>query len=351
MKRPHLMLRLLTRLLLTLLIPLTTSWGALALDYRLNWPPLAGYALVALWCLLGVLTLVLLWRRPPLWALSIHLLAFAVLLAWWHSLQPSNQRAWADDVARMTQGRVVDEQLLLDNVRNFDWRSDEDYDIAWESRYYDLRQLASVDLLTSYWGMPAIAHILVSFGFEDGRYLVFTVETRKEKGERYSELGGFFKEFELSIVATDERDAVRVRTNVRDEDVYLYRIDMPRPVMRELLLSYVEQANTLVERPRFYNTLTANCTTIVFDMVQSIIGGLPVDHRLLLTGYLPGYVQDIGGLQQGYSLDALRNRGRITGRARQADEAADFSRQIRQGVPGWAVETKTNNDERPGREE
>ena len=195
--------------------------------------------------------------------------------------------------------------------------------------------------------MPAIAHILVSFGFEDGRHLVFTVETRKEKGELYSELGGFFKEFELSIVATDERDAVRVRTNVRDEDVYLYRIDIPRRVMRELLLSYVDQANSLVERPRFYNTLTANCTTIVFDMVQSIVGGLPVDHRLLLTGYLPGYVQDIGCLQQGYSLDALRDQGRITERARQADDAPDFSALVRQGIPGRPSENaQINEDEK-----
>ncbi|WP_313026220.1 Lnb N-terminal periplasmic domain-containing protein [Pseudomonas lopnurensis] len=344
MKRPHPMLRLSARLLLTLLIPLSTAWGAFALAYRLSWPPVPAYALITLWCLLGAIVLALLWRRPPLWALSIHLLALVVLQVWWHTLQPSNQRDWADDVARMTQGRMAGEHLLLENVRNFHWRSDQDYDIVWESRSYDLRQLASVDLLTSYWGMPAIAHILVSFGFEDGRHLVFTVETRKEKGEAYSELGGFFKEFELSIVATDERDAVRVRTNVRDEDTYLYRIDMPRPVMRELLLSYVEQANALVDRPRFYNTLTANCTTIVFDMVRGIIGGLPVDHRLLLTGYLPSYVQDIGGLQQGYGLDELRNRGRITERARQADEAPDFSTRIRQGVPGWIVEAKINND-------
>ncbi|MCQ4326129.1 hypothetical protein CXK94_20115 [Stutzerimonas stutzeri] len=346
MKRPHPILRLSARLLLTPVLLLTTAWGALALLFRLDWPAPAGHALLVFWCTLGGGLLVLLWRRSPLWALAAHLLAFATLLSWWYSLQPSHQRIWADDVARMSHGRVVDDRLLLDNVRNFHWRSDQDYDITWESRSYDLRQLASVDLLTSYWGMPAIAHILVSFGFEDGRQLVFTVETRKEKGEFYSELGGFFKEFELSIVATDERDAVRVRTNVRDEDVYLYRIDMPRPVMRELLLSYVDQANALVERPRFYNTLTANCTTIVFDMVQSIIGGLPVDHRLLLTGYLPSYVRDIGGLQKGFSLDELRRRGRITERARQADEAPDFSRRIRQGVPGWMAETtKINSDD------
>ncbi len=328
-------LRPLLRLLLSPLILLSTLWGALALVYRLEWPAPAVYALVIFWCALDGSLLVLLWRKPPLWALSAHLLAFAALLAWWFTLQPSNQRAWADDVARMSHGRVIGEQLLLDNVRNFHWRSDQDYDIRWESRHYNLRQLASVDLLTSYWGMPAIAHILVSFGFEDGRQLVFTVETRKEKGEFYSEVGGFFKEFELSIVATDERDAVRVRTNVRDEDVYLFRIDMPQPAMRRLLLSYVEQASALVARPRFYNTLTANCTTIVFDMVQGIIGGLPVDHRLLLTGYLPEYVQGIGGLQKDLSLDELRHLGRITERARLADDAANFSTRIRQGVPGW----------------
>ena len=329
-------LRPLLRLLLTLLILLSTLWGALVLIYRLPWPTPAVYALVVCWCVLAVSLLVLLWRKPPLRALSAYLLAFAALLGWWFSLQPSNQRAWADDVARISHGRLDGEQLHLDNVRNFHWRSDQDYDIRWESRDYDLRQLTSVDMLTSYWGMPAIAHILVSFGFEDGRQLVFTVETRKEKDESYSELGGFFKEFELSIVATDERDAVRVRSNVRDEDVYLYRIDMPQAAMRELLLSYVEQANGLVSRPRFYNTLTANCTSIVFDMVQGIIGGLPVDHRLLLTGYLPGYVQDIGGLQAGFSLDELRQQGRITERARLADAATDFSARIRQGVPGWS---------------
>ncbi|TLX56619.1 hypothetical protein DN824_15285 [Stutzerimonas nosocomialis] len=343
MKRLQSILRLASRLLLTPLVLLAVAWGALALFHRLEWPAPATNALVAVWCILGGGLLVLLWRRPPLWALSAQLLALAVLLSWWYTLQPSNQRTWADDVARISRGRVDGEQLLLDNVRNFHWRSDQDYDITWESRTYDLRQLASVDLLTSYWGMPAIAHILVSFGFEDGQQLVFSVETRKEKGERYSELGGFFKEFELSIVATDERDAVRVRTNVRDEDVYLYRIDMPKPAMRELLLSYVAQGNALVEQPRFYNTLTANCTTIVFDMVQGIIDGLPVDHRLLLTGYLPGYVEDIGGLQKGYSLEELRRRGRITERAIQADEAPDFSRRIRQGVPGWMTEMKTNN--------
>ena len=183
--------------------------------------------------------------------------------------------------------------------------------------------------------MPAIAHVLVSFGFDDGQFVVFTVEIRKERGESYLEIGGFFKQFELSIVAADERDALRVRTNVRNEDVYLYRVNMSEEAMRALFLSYIQQTNQLQQEPRFYNTITANCTTIVFDMMRQIIRGLPLDYRLLLTGYLPGYVQDVGGLEQNLKLEELRQQGRITERARRAGNNMDFSRVIRDGVPGW----------------
>jgi len=338
------LLGLLLRSVLALSFFLIMAWGVLALFYQTG--GLATWVLIAGWCLLGCILQVLLWRGRPILALVGQVLVFAALLVWWTSLEPSNQRIWAGDVAQMTQGEVVGNQLILHNVRNFNWRSDDDYDVAWETRRYDLDQLASVDLITSYWGMPAIAHVLVSFGFTDGRFLTFTVEVRKEQGEAYSEIGGFFKQFELSIVATDERDALRVRTNVRGEDSYLYRIAMPDEAMRALLLSYVQQANALVDQPRFYNTITANCTTIVFDMLQTIIGGLPVDYRLLLTGYLPAYVMSVGGLQGGYSLDTLRQHGRFTERARMANDASDFSRQIRRGVPGWVSPTDTShNDE------
>ncbi|EPM0509127.1 DUF4105 domain-containing protein [Pseudomonas monteilii] len=336
------LLRILVRGVLSLALLLISAWGALALAYQA--PGGVAWMLIAGWCLLGGILQVMLWRGRVVLALGGCALSFALLLIWWNGLEPSNQRIWADDVAQMTHGEIAGGQLTLHNVRNFDWRSDADYGIAWETRRYDLDRLVSVDLITSYWGMSAIAHVLVSFGFDDGRFLTFTVEVRKEKGEAYSEIGGFFKQFELSIVAADERDALRVRTNVRDEESYLYRIDMPPEAMRALLLSYMQQANTLVEQPRFYNTITANCTTIVFDMLQTIIGGLPVDYRLLLTGYLPAYVMSVHGLQDGYSLDELRQRGRFTERARIANDAADFSWKIRSDVPGWAALNGANHN-------
>jgi hypothetical protein len=326
--------RFLCRAGFSFVLLLFSAWGALALGYQVKGA--VGQVLLLSWCVLGGMLQMLLWRGRIAFALVGCALSFAGLLVWWISLEPSNQRIWADDVAQMSWGQVESNQLTVHNVRNFTWRSEQDYDIAWETRRYELKQLSSLDLSTSYWGMPAIAHVLVSFGFADGRFLTFTVEVRKEKGEAYSEIGGFFKEFELSIVATDERDALRVRTNVRGEDVYLYRIDMPPEAMRALLVSYVEQANALVEEPRFYNTITANCTTIVFEMLQKIVGGLPIDYRLLLTGYLPGYVMSVGGLQGGYTLDELHERGRFTDRAQAAHDAPDFSWRIRRDVPGWS---------------
>jgi hypothetical protein len=188
-------------------------------------------------------------------------------------------------------------------------------------------------MILSYWSMQAIAHVLISFGFDNGNHVVFSVEIRPDKDESFSEIGGFFKEFELSIIAADERDVIRVRTNVRGEDDYLYRIRLPRSAMRLLFLAYIAQANGLVQTPRFYNTVTVNCTTLIYHMLRHIIGKLPLDYRLVFSGYLPGYVYKIGGFDPRYTLQQLRSFGRITERAKSADRSATFSADIRQGVP------------------
>jgi hypothetical protein len=191
-------------------------------------------------------------------------------------------------------------------------------------------------MILSYWSRRAIAHVLISFGFDDGDHVVFSVEIRRQKSQAFSEIGGFFKEFEVSVVAADERDVVRVRTNVRREDDYLYRIRIPIATMRSLFLAYVDQANTLVRSPRFYNTLSVNCTTLVYQMMKHIVGFLPLDYRLLLSGYLPEYVYRVGGFDTRYTLDELRAFGRFTARAQKADLSQNFSADIRAGVPRLA---------------
>ena len=322
-------------ILLSLVIFCAAIWGGLALYYQLPLPmPWLGIGLV-LWAGVTVFALLRLWRHSVRQGLLIYLVLHAVLLVWWNNLTPSNQHLWEDDVAQMTSGSIEGDQVTLFNVRNFVWRSETDYSANWETRHYDLNKLQSVDMLTSHWGMDAIAHVLVSFGFTDGQFVTFSVEIRKKKGQQFSEVAGFFKQYELSILATDERDAIAVRPNVRGEETFLYRIDMPADIRRQLFLSYIEQANQLLEEPRFYNTVTANCTTLVFGMMQHISGGLPLDSRLLLTGYLPSYIDELDGLTTGFDLSQLRDAGRITERSKKASNSANYSQAIRQGVPGW----------------
>jgi hypothetical protein len=331
-------LRFAATFLATLIVGSAALWGACALWYQVP----GGHALktlsVLLWIGFSVTLLTALWQGRTALGLLAFAAAFGALLIWWQHLAPSNDKIWTADVAQMTTGTTDGDQVTLYNVRNFEWRSDTDYLQRWETRHYELHRLNSVDMIMSYWTGPAIAHMLISFGFDTGEHVVFSVEIRPEAHDGFSELGGFFKEFELSIIAADERDVIRVRTNVRGEDDYLYRIHIPVPDMRSLFLAYIGEANALVRTPRFYNTLTVNCTTLVYHMMKRIVGYLPIDYRIVFSGYLPEYVYRVGGLDNRYSLAALRALGRITDRAKKADRSDTFSADIRDGIPAFSPE-------------
>jgi hypothetical protein len=332
------LLRLIGRILLSLTVLSTSLWACLALWYQLPGPAAVKIGAGVLWAAFGLAAIALTWRRRAARALLSYAVGFALLLGWWSTILPSQNRVWADDVSRQLHSHIDGSMVTLDNVRNFEWRSDTDYTQRWETRQYDLERLRTVDVSLSYWTGPAIAHTLVSFGFDDGRFVTFSIEIRKERGEAFSSIGGFFRQFENSLIAADEHDILRVRTNVRGEDVYMYRVRLPQPEMRSLFLAYLGEGAALVREPSFYNTLTANCTTIVYALAKRIVPGLPMDWRLLASGYLPDYLFDVGGLTPGYSMEALRAAGRITDRAIATDktQGTDFSRAIRRGLPGVA---------------
>jgi hypothetical protein len=326
-------LRAAAAVLAGLIIVFPTIWGGFALWYQIPGGQFFKGLSVVLWGAFGFAMLTAVWQGRITLGVVAFTLALIGLLVWWTRLQPTNDHEWADDVARITTGAVAGSLVTLHNVRNFDWRSQTDYTQRWETRTYDLDQLRTVDMIMSYWARPSIAHMLVSFGFEDGAQVVFSVEIRRQRTQAFSEIGGFFKEFELSIIAADERDVVRLRTNVRGEDDYLYRLQLPSHAMRSLFLGYVGEANSLVDSPRFYNTITVNCTTLVYHMMKRIVGRLPLDYRLLFSGYLPEYVYRVGGLDRRHSLVELRRLGHITERARISDRSESFSADIRRGIP------------------
>ena len=317
-------------------------WVAGLLAYQLPGPEWIRIAVLVAWGGFALVTAVAVTRaRAGRWPSAIFAAVLVATGLWWLLLSPRQDRVWADDVAQRLKVVSFDgRHVVLDNVRNFDWRTDEDHEVRWERREYDLDQLRSADLILSYWMGPMIAHTLVSFGFEDGRQLVFSLEIRKERGESFSALGGFFRKFEMTLVAAEETDIVRVRSNVRGEDVYLYRLKgMTQEQLKGLFVSYIGEARKLDAAPAFYNTLTSNCTTIVYELAKQIAPGLPLDYRLLVSGYFAEYARDLGVLTPGVDFDTLKTRGRITERARAAGDDPAFSRLIRVGVPGVDAET------------
>jgi len=293
--------------------------------------------LYALCGLAAVACLVSGWRWKP--ALAVYGVALLAAFGWWFSLNPSNDRAWTPEVARVAHATIDGDRVTVHDIRNFDYRSETDFTPAYYDRTFDLRTLDSLDLLAVYWMGPAIAHMFVSFGFGDD-HLAVSIEARKVLGEGYSSLKGFFRQYELVYVVADERDVIRVRTNYRKdppEDVYLYRTQGPRDNIRRIFLDYVREINALHERAQFYNTLTTNCTTNILWHTRVNATSVPMSWKVLVSGYAAEYAYEKGRLDRSLPFPELQRRSRINARAQAADQAPDFSRRIRQGLPGIAA--------------
>ena len=261
-------------------------------------------------------------------------MGFALVLAWWFTLQPSNDRDWQPDVAVLAYADIVGNEVMVHNIRNCDYRTETDFDVRHYDKTFDLDGIRTVDLFMVYWGSPLIAHTMVSFGFDGGDYLCFSIETRKEKGEGYSAVKGLFRQFELVYIAADERDLVRLRTNYRQgEEVYLFRVNGSPRQVRTFFLAYVRRMNELKQRPEWYSALTQNCTTSIRTQ-RAATDRAPWDWRLLANGHGDELLYEHGLIATNLPLAELKERAHVNACARAADKEADFSRRIRQGVPG-----------------
>ncbi|OYU19867.1 MAG: hypothetical protein CFE34_03045 [Rhodobacteraceae bacterium PARR1] len=270
------------------------------------------------------------WRsRPAGWAALF--VGMAAVGLWYGTLQPRQDRAWAPEVAHLASGSVAGDIVTLDNIRAFDWTSETDAVPKWESRRYDLSQLATVDMFTSVWDSPEIAHLIVSFGFSDGKRVAFSVEIRREADEAYSTLGGFFRQFEIALIAAEESDIVRLRTTLRGEEVSLFPVALDAAQRRALFLSYVDFGNQLNAEPQFYNTVTANCSSTVWRLAKVVKDDVPFDYRLLLSGRLPEMLDALGALPGDMSMADRRAAAAITARAQSMPQGADFSDWTRGG--------------------
>lgn len=324
-------MRRLLRFAIAIALLAVAVWWGLALRFRLPGPGWVPTAVAAAY-VLGVLLVLLRWR-PFSRALLGVLASFGVLALWWGTIAASNDRDWAREYARIPYGDVDGDRLTLHNVRDFDYRTDTDFTERWDTRTYDLSQLTGLDLFMSYWGSPTIAHTILAWTFADAKPLAVSIETRRERTESYSAVRGFFREYEICYVAADERDLIRLRTNYRGEDVYLYRLKTPPDRARALLLDYVKSMNELREQPGWYNAFTHNCTTTIRTHVKALQGSAPLDWRLLANGYADEMLYEQGALDNQLPFPQLKAACLIDHKAKASDQDPAFSERIRVGVP------------------
>ncbi len=337
-------MRIAIRLIISVVVAAMTIWCAGAIYYA----PLPGASLRALFAgvfvVVTALAFLLLPRRGR--TLLGFFAAFGLLVALWLQIPASNDRDWQPDVATTPYATINGDLVTIHGVRNFDYRTETDFDVRWETRVYDLRKLDSVDLVAVYWAGKAIAHIMLSFGFEGKDYVTISIETRKEQGESYSTIAGFFRQYELVYVVTDERDVIRVRTTYRQpqEDVYVYRVRTPLKNIRRIFMEYIKTINELRERPSFYNTLTTNCTTNILMHTRVNPESPPMSWKVLLSGYVPEYLYELGRFDTSRPFVELEKLSHVNARAKAADRDPLFSQRIREGlpVPPPLPETKKN---------
>lgn len=273
----------------------------------------------------------------------IYYIFFIIILFVFFSLVPSNNREWDPEVSKIATYQIKDGKVEVHNVRNFIWKNDYEHTTQWETRTYNINQIQSVDLVISHFIQGPIAHAFVTFGFENGEYLAFSIEVRREKNEKFSTIGGFFRQYELAIVIGDENDLIYTRSNVRNERVYIYPINMRKDQIQKLFLLYLNKANSLSEHPRWYNTWISNCTTIIFDLVEYTVGKdyIPRDYRVILPGLLPNYLYDIDQLDHKYTLDEWKKMAFLnphildfnSSLSEDNEDKNKFSKKIRSGWP------------------
>jgi hypothetical protein len=306
------------------------AWATLAIYYsNLPWPwlrlVLAGaFAAFAIWALFL--------SRQRLMSLAAIVLFLGVVV-WWISISPSHDRNWRPEVAVMPRVVIDGDRVRIIGVRNFEYRSRNDFTVRYKTREVQLSHLTALDFYVSYWSEGPVAHTFVSFIFDNVPPLSISIETRPEVGEGFNPIASLFKQFELIYVVGEERDLVGVRTNYRHETVYLYRLNASADDTRRLLLIYLARINELADRPEFYHLLTNSCTINIIRYANAAGREGRFDIRHLLNGLIDSYLYYSGRVDTTLSYDELRQRSLINGAAQAADGAPDFSQRIRASLP------------------
>jgi Domain of unknown function (DUF4105) len=309
---------------------LLIAWATLAIYYS-NLPS-AGLR-VALAVSFAILAICLLWLSRDRRASAVFLMLFVGVVAWWLSISPSHDRPWRPEVAVMPRATIDGDRVHVTGVRNFEYRSLNDFTVRYEDREVQLSHLTSLDFFVSYWSEGLVGHTFLSFIFDNAPPLDISIETRPEVGEGFNPVASLFIQFELIYVVGDERDLVRVRTNYRNETVYLYRLNSSSDNVRRLFMVYVKRINELADRPEFYHLLSNSCTINIIRYANAAGRAGRFDIRHIFNGLIDNYLYYSGRMNTTLPFDELRRRSQINEAAQAADDAPDFSERIRASLP------------------
>jgi hypothetical protein len=309
---------------------LLLAWATLAIYYsNLPW----GWLRLSLAVAFLVFGIWALWltRRPRMFLAFAGL--FLCVLVWYICIRPSHDRPWRPEVSVMPRATTDGDRVRFTGFRNFKYGSRDDFTLRYEEREFLISHLTSLDFFVSYWKKGPVAHTFLSFNFDNALPLCISIETRPEVGEGFNPIASLFKQFELIYVVGDERDIVRVRTNYRKEDVYLYHILTSPENARRLFLVYINRINQLADHPEFYHLLSNSCTINIVRYANKAgrIGRLDLRH--FLNGFIDSYIYSAGLVDNSLPFDELRRRSRIDEAALAADDAPDFSQRIRASLP------------------
>lgn len=248
-------------------------------------------------------------------------------------VRPSVNRDWNIDQKVMPEVTFNDDIISIKNIRNIKYRSTTDYDVRYYDKTFDLNKLNSVwYMVEPFTGHGAgAAHTLLSFGFENGDYVSISVEIRKEKGESFGAVKGILRQYELMYVIADENDVIKLRSNFRKDEVFLYPVKTSRENMRKLFVSMLNRSNKLAKEPEFYNTLTSTCTTNIVSHINEIVPGrIPFSFKVLMPAYSDELAYRLGLIDNTIPFEQLRNKYHINERAMKYADDPMFSKKIRE---------------------
>lgn len=282
-----------------------------------------------------IMTLLYFFMKKFFKFVGLAVMVLAVLIftrfPWW--VEARNDRDWNADQAILPEISRSGDLVTIKNIRNFSYQTDTTFTPAYYDATYNITELQTVDFIVEpFAGVQGAAHTFVTFGFADGRHLAISVEIRKEKGEHFSPWKGMLRQYEIMYVIADERDVIKLRSNYRHDQVFLYPIKTTPEKAQALFESMLARAQKTAVEPEFYHTILSNCTTNIADHVNAISPArIPWTWTQLLPADADKTIYDLGLINTDLPFEQARDRFNINERAAKYADAPDFSQKIRQG--------------------